>query len=60
MTMRHPFVKYAIGLSFWQKPKNDHNPHVLPVRPEVIPGRITQQSSCFTLHMHGARPTLAM
>jgi hypothetical protein len=54
MTMRHPFVAYAIGISFWNKPKDDHRPHVLPVRPEIIPGRITQQSSCFTLHMHRA------
>jgi|SRR6266478_6367262 len=56
MTMRHAFVEYAIGLSFWKKPKPDHRPHILPVRPEVVPGRITQQSSCFTLHMHRAEP----
>ena len=54
MSMRHPFVQYAIGLSFWNLPKDDHHPYVLPVRPDVIPGRIGQQSSCFTLHMHGA------
>jgi hypothetical protein len=56
MTMRHPYVQYAIDISFWKTPELDHRPHVLPVRPEVIPGRITQQSSCFTLHMHGAPP----
>ncbi|HET7540569.1 MAG TPA: FRG domain-containing protein [Polyangiaceae bacterium] len=56
MTMRHPFVEYAIGLSFWKEPKEDHFPHVLPVRPDIIPGRIGQQSSCFTLHMHKAQP----
>lgn len=56
MSMRHPFVEYAIGLSFWQKPKPDHEPHILPVRPEVVAGRIGQQSSCFTMHMHGAKP----
>jgi hypothetical protein len=54
MSMRHPFVQYAIGLSFWGSLKDDHRPHVLPVRPDVIPGRIGQQSSCFTLHMHEA------
>jgi len=54
MSMRHPFVEYAIGLSFWCLPKDGHLPHVLPVRPDVIPGRIGQQSSCFTLHMHEA------
>ncbi len=56
MTMRHPFVGYAVGLSFWDDPKDSHKPHVLPVRPDRVPGRIGQQSSCFTLHMHGAAP----
>jgi hypothetical protein len=55
MTMRHPFVEYAVGLSFWKKPKSDHRAYVLPVRPDIIPGRIGQQSSCFTLHMHNAQ-----
>jgi hypothetical protein len=54
MTMRHPFVQYAVGLSFWKRPKADHRAYVLPVRPDIVPGRIGQQSSCFTLHMHGA------
>jgi hypothetical protein len=56
MSMRHPFVAYAIGLSFWKDPKTDHYPHILPVRPDVAPGRIGQQSSCFTLHMHKSKP----
>jgi hypothetical protein len=56
MTMRNPFVEYAVGLSFWNDPKADHNPFVVPVRPDIVPGRIGQQSSCFTLHMHGAPP----
>jgi hypothetical protein len=56
MTTRHPFVKYAIGLAFWEKVDPRKNSYVLPVRPEVIPGRISQQSSCFTLHMHKAKP----
>jgi hypothetical protein len=51
MSMRHPFVAYAIGLSFWDQADPAVNPHVLPVRPDVRPGRIGQQSSCFTLHM---------
>jgi hypothetical protein len=54
MTMRNPFVEYAIGLSFWSDPKPDTNSFVLPVRPDTVPGRIGQQSSCFTLHMHQA------
>ena len=52
--MRHSLVKYAVGLSFWQKPRLDQVPYILPVRPDFIPGRIRQQSSCFTLHMHEA------
>ncbi len=54
MSMRHWFVSYAIGLSFWEKEENDYEPHVLPVQPNTVPGRISQQSSCFTLHMHQA------
>ena len=54
MSMRHPFIKYAVGLSFWDKENPDHHPHVLPVQPDTVPGRISQQSSCFTLHMHRA------
>jgi hypothetical protein len=54
MTMRHPFVAYSVGVAFWSDPKTDHHPHVLPVRPDIVPGRIGRQSSCFTLHMHGA------
>jgi hypothetical protein len=56
ITMRHVFVEYAIGVSFWEEVNKDYNPFVLPVRPDVIPGRIGQQSSCFTLHMHRAAP----
>jgi hypothetical protein len=62
MTMRHPFVQYAVSLSFWTPPQKKHGSHILPIRPDVIPGRISQQSSCFTLHMHLAKdisnPTL--
>jgi len=54
MTMRHPHVTYAVEVSFWGEVKKDHQPYVLPVRPDHIPGRIGQQSSCFTLHMHNA------
>lgn len=61
-TMRYPFVEYAIGLSFWGEIQPVYSPHILPVRPDNIPGRIAQQSSCFTLHMHNApnanNPTL--
>jgi FRG domain len=54
MSMRDGFVKYAIGLSFWEKERPGYEPHVLPVQPNAAPGRIGQQSSCFTLHMHRA------
>jgi hypothetical protein len=56
MTMRNPYVEYTIGLSFWVTSKEHREPYVLPVRPDIIPGRIGQQGSCFTLHMHGAQP----
>lgn len=56
MTMRNPFVDQAIRQSFWHELPPGTEPHVLPIRPEFIPGRITQQSSCFTLHMHRANP----
>lgn len=55
MTMRHPYVRYATGLAFWSPVKEgEYRPWVLPVRPDVVPGRIGQQSSAFTLHMHNA------
>ena len=56
MLMRNQIVEYAVGVSFWTPPNPDQNPYVLPVRPDVIPGRIGQQSSCFTFHMHRAAP----
>jgi hypothetical protein len=55
-TMRFPMVDYAVRLSFWELPKLEMHSYVLPVRPDVVPGRIGQQSSCFTFHMHGAEP----
>jgi len=64
-TMRHPFVRDRIGITFWQIPKNKWEPEalIIPVRPDNTAGRIGQQSSCFTLHMHksksGNNPTLA-
>lgn len=55
MTMRHPYAVDAIGVSFWLDPKMPDRPAlVLPIRPDNQAGRIGQQSSCFTLHMHGA------
>jgi hypothetical protein len=56
MSMRDVLVEYAVGVSFWRPPVPGRNAYVLPVRPDVVPGRIGQQSSCFTLHMHGAQP----
>jgi FRG domain len=54
MTMRNKYVESAIGLSFWDESSGKRNRFVLPVRPNESPGRIAQQSSCFTLHMHEA------
>lgn len=54
MTMRNKYVESAVGLSFWDEPPEERNPYILPVRPDNAPGRIGQQSSCFTLHMHEA------
>jgi hypothetical protein len=58
MSMHHAFVEYAIKISFWTppKPKPAFKPYVVPVRPDVVPGRLGQQSSCFTLHVHGSDP----
>jgi hypothetical protein len=53
MTTRNPYVQRAIAVSFWGD-LDKRNPYILPVRPDTIPGRIGQQSSCFTLHMHKA------
>ncbi|MBV8076811.1 MAG: FRG domain-containing protein [Planctomycetaceae bacterium] len=55
VTMRHPYVRDAIGMSFWQE--HDRKPLILPVRPDNRMGRIAQQSSCFTLHMHRSEST---
>jgi len=55
-TMRHPYVSDAIGMSFWHKPKESRPPLILPVRPDNQAGRIWQQSSLFTLHMHESTP----
>lgn len=56
MLMHNPIVRYAVEVSFWMQLDPKYNPYVLPVRPDVIPGRIGQQSSCFTFHMHLAAP----
>jgi hypothetical protein len=56
MTMRHMFVRAAVDVSMWAQLRKDVVPHVLPVRPDSVPGRIGQQSSCFTFHMHRSKP----
>src|SRR5205823_1020087 len=62
-TMRHPYVADAIGISFWHEPKEKRKPLILPIRPDNQAGRMWQQSSLFTLHMHESipqhNPTLA-
>lgn len=58
-TMRHPQIRDIIGMSFWQEPSNDivkKHPHILAFRPDNVPGRIGQQSSCFTIHAHLSKP----
>jgi hypothetical protein len=55
VTMRHPYAVDAIGMSFWHPPKQSRKALVLPIRPDNQLGRIGQQSSCFTLHMHEAK-----
>ena len=54
MTMRHDFVVNAIQVSFWKPLNNNVQPYIVPVRPDVVPGRMGQQSSCFTFHAHQA------
>ena len=56
VSMRHPYVTDAIGQSFWHEQKKERFPLIVPVRPDNQPGRIGQQSSCFTVHMHGSAP----
>lgn len=56
MTTRNPYVQRAIAVSFWGDLEKKWNPYILPVRPDAIPGRIGQQSSCFTFHMYRASP----
>jgi hypothetical protein len=53
--MRHPYTVDAIRPTFWfPMTKKDRRALIIPVRPDNQPGRIGQQSSCFTLHMHKA------
>jgi hypothetical protein len=56
VSIRHPYAHDAIGLSFWL-PAQYRQPLIILVRPDNQSGRIGQQSSCFTLHMHGATDT---
>jgi len=52
--MHHPYVTDAIHESFWVEPKTSRKPIIIPLKPDSRPGRIWQQSSCFTMHMHGS------
>ncbi len=56
VSMRHPYVTDAIGDSFWHWPSKQRAPVIIPVKPDNHLGRIGQQSSCFTLHMHNSMP----
>jgi FRG domain len=55
LSMRHPYAKDAIAESFWHK--HSRKPLILPIRPDNQYGRIGQQGSCFTLHMHNSKST---
>jgi len=55
-TMRHPSVSDAVGISYWHEPQKKREPLILPVRPDNQSGRIGQQSSLFTMHMHECTP----
>ena len=52
--MDHPDVRVAINDSFWQDLPNDKKSIIIPLRPDNRPGRIRQQNSRFTLHMHNS------
>jgi hypothetical protein len=64
--LRHPQIQDAIGMSFWVDPshagKNTGKiivaefPRILAFRPDNRAGRVGQQSSCFTMHTHLAKP----
>jgi hypothetical protein len=61
-SMHHPYVRATVEEIFWWKKIEDKERLILAVRPDNQPGRIGQQSSCFTLHMHKSQdctnPTL--
>ena len=50
MNIRHRCVTDTVAYLFGEAEKPEH-PIVLPVFPNQTPGRIFQQSSCFTLFM---------
>jgi FRG domain len=52
MSMRHDYLRLAIEQAIGYNDKFDRPPLILAVRPDNIPGRSGQQSSCFTMHMH--------
>jgi hypothetical protein len=54
ISMRNPYVRFAIGQSFWHKAEEEKSPWIIAVRPDNQRGRIGQQNSCFTLHMHNS------
>ena len=54
VTMRHPYCESVIGMSYWQENKSTSPRLIVPIRPDNLAGRISQQSSCFTLHAHQA------
>jgi hypothetical protein len=55
LSMRDPIVTSAIAQCFRAGVEPKFEPRILAVRPDNYPGRIGQQSSCLTLHMHESR-----
>jgi hypothetical protein len=58
MTPGHPYARHAIEIVMsWAEPNKDYKPLIIPIRPDVRPGRLERQSSCFTLHAYGSKET---
>lgn len=55
VTMRHPYVHDAVAQSFWIPQREERFPLIIPILPDNR-GRIAQQNSRFTLHMHESQP----
>ena len=57
ITMRHPYAADAIGNSYFEPEEFERDPLIVPITPDNYLGRIGQQSSHFTLHVHRSNDT---